>query len=277
MCRYCVEFGGGTKWYLNPENYRQELYTAPGHVHGFSMIAGAGRNTYETGSVAQLEDRTLDYFHGDGVEAVVKERVMQHAGQVIPLEDALKVVDGLPWNRFLLTVCYCRKYFGRGDFYSCLFFEPVIEKALAERPWETDNKVIDKEEAKQFLIEMDKKGMCHAIYDVGVDADGRPPVVICNCHTAECLVGAAMFLGRGHRKGEYVAKVDTEKCRQGCKSYPVCLKMCQFGAIRYSPLENVASIALERCYGCGVCRQVCPTGALELVDRLTYPALVDVW
>lgn len=29
MCRYCVEYGKGTKRYLNPDNYDPELYEKP--------------------------------------------------------------------------------------------------------------------------------------------------------------------------------------------------------------------------------------------------------
>ncbi|WP_258361137.1 4Fe-4S dicluster domain-containing protein [Moorella sulfitireducens] len=279
MCRYCVEFGNGTKWYLNPENYRRELYEAKGHAYGFNMLAGAGKNTFETGSLVHFEDQTPDYKNAMAGQVAV-DLMTQHSGQVVPLEDAVKILEMVPGDRFLLMHCSCRRYFGHGDVYSCLFFEPAVEKALAERPWETDSKIITKEEAIKMEYEWDKKGLIHNVLDVGTDADGKPPIVMCHCNATDCMpTNLRLALGHRHalRKGEYVAKVDLAKCREGCKSFPACVARCNFGAIKYNPLEKVVYLEPTLCFGCGLCRAVCPTKAIELVDRTTYPALVDEW
>ncbi len=155
MCRWCVEYGNGTKWYLNPDNYRKELYESPAHAESLEMLAGAGKNTFEMAGSTQLDDFCENIFDSDPL-SVAAESMIRHCGQVIPLEDALKVLD-LTGDRFLLMHCACRRYFGQEDIYSCLFFEPAVDKALRERPWETDSKVIDRKEAKEFLKEMDRK------------------------------------------------------------------------------------------------------------------------
>jgi len=79
------------------------------------------------------------------------------------------------------------------------------------------------------------------------------------------------------RKGEYVSVVDPVKCREGCKDYPVCMPRCQFGAMRYSPADHVVYIDPQACFGCGLCRAACNYGAIRLVDRLSFPSLVDTW
>jgi len=47
MCRYCVEYGDGNKWYLNPKNYTAELSEAPPHAEAIAALGGAGKNTFE--------------------------------------------------------------------------------------------------------------------------------------------------------------------------------------------------------------------------------------
>lgn len=47
MCKYCVEYGNGTKWYLNPANFDPELVKKPGHAVGYMNLTGASRNSFE--------------------------------------------------------------------------------------------------------------------------------------------------------------------------------------------------------------------------------------
>lgn len=277
MCRYCVEYGNGTKWYLNPENYRRELYNAPGHSHAFNSLAGVGKNSFEVGGLLGFEDKTPDYRNHSS-KAIVGDKMLQHTGQVVPLSDAIKILESVPDDEFLLMHCACRRYFGRDDLYSCLFFGPTIEKAKAERPWETDSRIISRAEAIKMEKEWDKLGLVHNILDAGTDSDGKPPIVMCHCNTTDCLTGQLLGMGTpGLRKGEYVAVVDRKLCSEGCTNYPACMSRCSFGAMRYNPIEKVCSVELGNCFGCGVCQSVCPTKAIKLVDRLSYPALADIW
>ncbi|PKN70116.1 MAG: hypothetical protein CVU54_06905 [Deltaproteobacteria bacterium HGW-Deltaproteobacteria-12] len=279
MCRYCVEYGKGTKWYLNPDNYNEELFQAPGHNKAWSMLSGVEKNTMEVGGV-DVEDTLPDYNFTADIN-VMLENFTQHQGQIVPLEDALKVIDMVPSDRFLLAHCACRRYFGHKDVLSCLFFfDSVVDRALEQRIWETDTKILTKKEAKEFEIEMDRKGLPHSLWDSGVDVDGKIPIVMCHCLETDCMptrLRAHFGIVNAQRKGEYVTQIDRKKCAEGCKKNPVCLPRCPFGALRYSPLENVASVNLARCFGCGLCRTVCPTSAIKLTDRTTYPALVDIW
>ncbi len=199
------------------------------------------------------------------------------------MEDAINIID-LTGDRFLLMHCACRRYYGQDDLLSCLFFGPVVDLALIERPWETDSKILSKGEAKEVIKEMDKKGLVHSIWDLGVDTDGKPPLVICNCAYSDCgaiKVRTHYGVTNAMRKAEYVAVVDKNKCKEGCrggcKEYPRCMPRCNFGAMRYSPTQKVVYVVNTECFGCGLCRRVCPTGALSLRNRLDFPALVDVW
>ncbi len=280
MCRYCVEYGNGTKWYLNPENYRKELFEKPGHSNAFFMLSGAGKDMFEVAGIGGLDELFPDYNSMEDVN-VAMGVVSQHQGQVVPLEDAIKIIELVPDDRFLLMHCNCRRHFGHKDVYSCLFFfDVVVDRALKERPWETDAKVLTKKEAIEFEKEMDKKGFIHSIWDSGVDSDGKPPIVMCHCLETDCMptrLRAHFGITNAQRKGEYVAKVDRKLCSEGCNSFPACMPRCPFGAMRRSPTDNITSINIMQCFGCGLCRSVCPTNAITLRPRTDYPALVDVW
>jgi Pyruvate/2-oxoacid:ferredoxin oxidoreductase delta subunit len=279
MCRYCVEYGNGAKWYLNPANYNPDLYRKDGHSTAFTMLSGPDKNSFEVGGMATVEESLSDFNFAGGFN-VIMSTMSQHQGQVVPLEDALKIIELVPGDRFILEHCACRRFFGHNDVYTCLFFDPVVDITLKTRPWETDSRVISKKEALEFEKEMDRKGLVHSVWDSGLDSDGKPPIVICHCLQTDCMpTRMRLYYGitDGQRKGEYVAKVDPELCAQGCKQFPICMPRCPFGAMRRSPLDNLTSVMITECYGCGLCRAVCPTGAIRLMDRTAYPALVDVW
>jgi Fe-S-cluster-containing hydrogenase component 2 len=55
------------------------------------------------------------------------------------------------------------------------------------------------------------------------------------------------------------------------------MRFCQFGAINYSAALEKTVIDLRRCYGCGICRAACPSGAIELKDRAAVPAAAKLW
>ncbi len=278
MCKYCVEYGNGTKWYLNPDNYRDELYQAEGHENTVRMLGGADKNTFEVGAMGQTDIMLPDLNYANTLSMAL-ENMTAHGGQVVPLEDALKIID-LCQEPFVLMHCACRRYFGRPDVLRCLFFWPVANTALKERPWETDTKLLTREEAKAFERECDRTGFLHSIWHAGVNSDGIPAIVMCHCTSTDCIptkFRLSYGIMNSQRKGEYVSVVDPIKCKQGCKDNPLCMKRCQFGAMRYNPVDRVLYIDPQACFGCGLCRAACPQGAIKLADRTSFPSLVDNW
>ena len=73
-------------------------------------------------------------------------------------------------------------------------------------------------------------------------------------------------------RGSNVA-VDWDLCT-GCKA---CLKQCQFGAQFYSSTLSKVHIDPLRCFGCGVCRAVCPHDAIALIPREEHPEAAELW
>ena len=100
----------------------------------------------------------------------------------------------------------------------CMFLRPGGKELLKNVPWDTPNKMVSQEEAKNMLREFDKEGTCHTI----LWAPAPIPFVICNCEYPYCIA----LRGRFHynivdvfRKGEYVALVNSNKCN-GCGGAP---------------------------------------------------------
>ena len=278
MCKYCTEYGDGNKWYLNPANYHDELFSAEIHEGTVKMLGGAGKNTFEVGAMAQTDVIASDLFNTGYLNMAV-ENMTAHGGQIVPLEDALKILD-LCQEPFLLMHCGCRRYFGRSDVKRCLFFWPVAKTAIKERPWEKDTEILTKEEAKNFERDCDKKGFLHSIWHAGVNSDGIPPIVMCHCTATDCVPTKFRIdygIMNSQRKGEYVSIVDPLRCKDGCKSYPACQHRCQFGAMKYSPVDKIMYIDPQLCFGCGLCRSACSKGAIHLANRTTFPSLVDNW
>ena len=66
--------------------------------------------------------------------------------------------------------------------------------------------------------------------------------------------------------GLKLAKMDKDKCA----SCGLCAEHCRFRAI-----SDDFKIINDRCEGCGVCEYVCPTDAIELVERISGYAYIS--
>jgi len=81
MCDICEKHRKNVKWYLDPDNYKDEL-------------------------VLNNKARPLKYL----LKPLVNKKAYKlHGGQVVPLEDALQIVE-IAHNHVLIP-CYCRYLF----------------------------------------------------------------------------------------------------------------------------------------------------------------------
>jgi len=284
MCDFCKKFGKGFKWYLNPENYSKEMLKSERvqrdmmDVIGFegsmaNILSGPSRQSFEEGLAAMVDTSVPDTRDQESIQNLSRILEESHGGQVIPLEDAKKIVN-LAKEPLMVQECYCRKYFGGGSKFSCIWFYPVSEEAGAKRPWEEHRK-LSKEKAKKLLEELDGEGCYHSIYWAPVPY----PIVICNCDPLFCISykgRMAYGVQKAVLKGEYVSVVSHQKC-DGCEGIPKCLTRCPFGAMRFSPLAKKVFVDVQKCFGCGLCRAVCPKGAIKLADRTSIPTVMEVW
>jgi Pyruvate/2-oxoacid:ferredoxin oxidoreductase delta subunit len=196
-----------------------------------------------------------------------------HFSQVVSLEETLGVLE-LAYPIARMT-CACRRA-GRAlpddQNFACLGIGPGMYKW--ERWPESYRGGVDfltPQEAKEWVIYLDKVGLVHTIETFGTPYIGG----MCQCDYPDCGM-IRMRLDYGVKvlvKGHGVATVDYSKCN-GCAA---CIRRCQFAALRMEVSANKAHVDQFRCFGCGLCATGCPKHAINLIERATLPALANDW
>jgi ferredoxin len=188
---------------------------------------------------------------------------VHHGGQIIPLNELLKVLE-LIENPAIMP-CVCRNMVGK-EKYCCLSFGLLPELYEKANPNEYIEE-ISVPKAKKLLTKWNAEGYYHLILYL------KAPYVttVCNCSSLYCtaykerhILGTKPIL----IKSEFVARVERTKCN-GCKK---CMSRCQFGAINYDIDENKSFINITKCFGCGLCQTGCKCDAIELIERNLTPA-----
>ena len=273
MCEFCHEHGEGKKWYLQAKNYSEGLLNEERRRFTDDFL-----EKFEENAVTRLValDKLMLSDPAAAKAALasrVEERKQNHWGQVVPLEEIEQILD--------MTVsvvrfpCVCRSTL-RGVYDARYCFGTTAFKqanaAIAQYPdWSTDLEVLTAEEAKKAIHKLDRDGLVHTVWTMITPYIGG----ICNCNVNDCI---ALKIGLRHDwrtffKGEYIATIDWESC-SGCRD---CMKICNFGAISYSPLVHKCYINQFECFGCGVCRAVCARDAITMRDRNAIPVLAKEW
>jgi heterodisulfide reductase subunit A-like polyferredoxin len=198
----------------------------------------------------------------------------EHAGQIVSLEDTLKIAD-LAENH-VLQPCSCRRLVHGSIEMVCLGIGASRDLTRSYKPSEKIEP-IDSEEAKARLREWDRRGLVHHV----LYAKAPYPIGVCNCDQTYCTAFKTRFvfgIENMLMKGHEIAVVDQNRC-DGCSSYgiPRCIHKCQFGALHWNRTENKATADSMTCFGCGVCRVACDKGAIRIVEREKIPVLRNRW
>jgi NAD-dependent dihydropyrimidine dehydrogenase PreA subunit len=272
MCEFCSKYGHGNRWYLNPENFSDELLHDKARQRILGQIAGWGIDYH-----IDRSSRLAPLVNIPAVGRLLKGYInritpSQHAGQVVPLEDALRMVDLA--RDFVALPCMCRRLVGGRNDMTCLSFGPIKELTARRKP-EEPMEELPREEAKARLHRFDKIGYFHQVLYAKLPF----PVVLCNCDRKYCTSLKLRFLydlKMACLKGHGICMVDEARC-DACAGKPECVRFCQFGALRWIPTEGKVVSEPRNCFGCGVCRQSCPRGALRLVPRESLVHMAEAW
>ena len=268
MCEFCTRHGEGKVWYLAMENYSRELFEQDGRreymVDFLNHFAGRNGDVFDK----------LDMVNRLPVRAAVhsvleRNSKASHYGQVVPLEDVeriLQMVQGA-----VRLPCVCRKVTtGNTNARYCygLNFDKQLHESLDDH---FSLETLTADQAIEAIRKHDKEGLVHSVWTFKTPYIGG----ICNCDQ-DCLAYRITH-ARGDYpvmfRAEYVARVDEAGCN-GCK---VCLRQCQFGAMRYSAVNKKVLVDPRQCYGCGVCRSACHREAVTLVPRALEPLAAKIW
>jgi ferredoxin len=285
VCDICMKHGAGGKWYLNARHYSEEIAVKYNlreflleQYKNFEQIpvrkvagvspAGLGYKL-RIPIIGRLIKRTAERLLSSNRAPKNPFRPEGHIGQVVPLEDAIAILEHCAAEPIIQKNCMCR-YMSRGEKEACCINFGVMSEIIDRLPRfipEKEKYHLSRQEAIDRFKEHNRKGYIGTIWF------GPFPYInnLCSCATPECA-GIRPRLDFGIHsiyKAEYVAVVDSGRCR-GCLE---CVAACQFGAIQLLPRDGGVRIDAERCFGCGVCRHVCSSQAITLAPRDEIPAL----
>lgn len=290
MCQFCTEHGEGKKWYLQMKNYsdvllHEELSSSQKDiveattrlealVRGFEnsvmpAISGVSKAQDESQNAPPPAEESPKVQPSE--DEIVARRKGRYFGQVLPIEDAERVIDMV--DSITRYPCGCRfTTTGKTDKRYCFGFGIDRMGILGKFPDAASSlEVLDKEETKRIFHAYDEEGLVHSVWSCA------PPYVyaMCNCDR-DCLPYKGYIEQGGPPsffRAEYVCRTDWDLCT-GCKS---CMSQCQFGAQFYSSALAKVYIDPTRCFGCGVCRAACPNDAIALVPRQEHPEAANIW
>ncbi len=284
MCEFCHQHGEGKKWYLQAENYAQDLQSdlwrrmkMPADDSLGSVLSRRGFRQKQYSQLSQRPKWLRNVLEPYLARYMVGRMKKVHYGQVLPIEDVDQVFDIV--TSIVRVACFCRESILGSEKRYCYGVTMKPTPELAETvdasydggPDTSELERLTKEEALDLFREHEREGCLHSIWTLP-----SPFIVgICNCDRWEC--GALRStLGGGLNslfKAEYVADVDPELC-DGCR---MCMRVCQYGALGCSAALKKVMVDPMQCAGCGICRMVCKRDAITLSDRSAHSVAANVW
>lgn len=181
--------------------------------------------------------------------------------EVLRYEDIRQTLQNS--KSFQIMECICRKERGlqghpckKGSTEVCMSFakhEGAFDKHHMGR-------IVSKEEALRVLDLAEEEGLVHCTYNV---QSGQ--MFVCNCCSCCCgILRGVKYFDAPHlmAKSNFVALIDQDTCA-ACGT---CAdERCPMNAI--AETDGAYHVQPERCIGCGVCTNTCPTGSITLIRK----------
>ena len=281
MCEFCLKHGEGKKWYLQAQNYADDLLSDVNRRRFIrSFLADPAALEKEVHDLERL-NRLPPFIRRLVGHLVTRKMKKIHFGQIVPIEEIEQIFGFV--NTIVRVACICRQASLGQEKRYCYgvslapqggrFAEILadLDASYLTGPDHQGLEVLTREEAMEAFRGHEHEGLCHSVWTFHTPFIGG----ICNCDRSDCMAmrctvtqGVPVMF-----RGEYVAQVDPDLC-VGCRE---CLRVCQFGALTYSAANQKAVVDQHWCYGCGVCRASCKKDAISLADRGAIPAVANLW
>ncbi len=219
-----------------------------------------------------INRRFLDEFIGRHKVNVQRKMRGLEAENALPndtimlLSEVEEMIDAA--TDIVVQPCDCRKLGGNCDkpLETCIWLDQGAREALDRG----HGRQLTKQEAKELLRWADKKGLMHT---ADSEWKSRGLHAICNCCACDCYPfrAAQELNSKGvWPKSCYIVQYDRERCNQ-CGA---CVKRCHFDAFYHDgsiievggKVKKGVAIDLEKCWGCSLCVNTCPEGAIEMVS-----------
>jgi len=281
MCEFCHQHGEGKKWYLNANNYAEDLMSDLRRRRFITrFFENPGHLAKGERSLKALDVMPDFLWKGLRRKIMAKQQV-KHFGQVVPIEDIERIL-ALTTSVVRLS-CICRHVSAGQEQRYCFGVSMgpdgggiahllrEIDASYLVGPHTAGLESMSKGEALARIRETEREGNCHTVWTFVTPFLAG----ICNCSLPACY---ALKTTVTHKtpvffRGEYVARVDADKC-SGCG---LCVKLCSFKAFKPRQKKDKAEIDRLKCYGCGICRTACVRDAITLTDRADIPEAAPLW
>jgi ferredoxin len=200
---------------------------------------------------------------------LTQRQKQDHFGQIVPMEDVEKIFELV--QGAVRLPCVCRRV-TTGNMNARYCYGLTMDRQLMDSLDDSFSlEILSKEEALESIHKLDKEGLVHSVWTFKTPFIGG----LCNCDQ-DCMAYRITHARRDYPvmfRAEWVAQVSADECN-GCR---LCMRQCQYGAIRYSSNNKKVVIDPTACYGCGVCRASCNKDAITLHAREMVKGAAGVW
>jgi len=281
MCEFCHKHAEGKKWYLQAENYSEDLMSDIRRRKFVEEFFARSENLGRDAERLEKLDKAPAFIRAVVRRVITGRMKKNHFGQVVPMEEIEQIFGFV--NSIVRVACICRHVTLGEEKRYCygISMGPDggkmgeilrgLDNSFLGGPDTARLEAMTKDDTVSAFRDHELEGLCHTVWTF------QTPFIagICNCDRTDCL---AMRSTVTHDipvmfRAEYVAEIDPDQC-VGCRQ---CMRLCQFGAISYSAAKEKAVIDQRVCYGCGVCRAVCKRDAILLRDRSAVPVAANLW
>jgi hypothetical protein len=225
MCEFCHKHGEGEKWYLQVQNYSEDLLSDLRRRKFMGDFFLHPEKLLEAEKDIELLNRLPSFIRAVITPFAVGRQKREHYGQVLPIEDIERIMSFT--NSVTRLPCICRQVTVGTEQRYCYGFSMVphedaqmgriIRSIGAEYltgPNTSGLESLSKEETLKNFRDLEKKGCCHSVWTFVTPFIGG----VCNCDRSDCMAMKAtialnfpvMF------RAEYVAQVNPDLCN-GCR------------------------------------------------------------